>query len=51
LSKIEIIKKKDVIEIHNRLVIDAVESDDPISPPGIKNEGLCKGVKSSFIRF
>ena len=40
MSKIEIINKEDVIEIHNRLVIDAAESNDPISPPGIKNEGL-----------
>jgi len=40
LSKIKIIKKEDVIEIHNRLVIDAAESNDPISPPGIKSEGL-----------
>lgn len=30
----------DVIEIHERLVEDAANSDDPISPPGIKNEGL-----------
>ena len=40
MSKIELLTKDDVIEIHNRLVIDAAESDDPISPPGIKNEGL-----------
>ncbi|KFZ36111.1 hypothetical protein HR45_18265 [Shewanella mangrovi] len=37
---IETLTKDDVIEIHNRLVIDAAESDDPICPPGIKNEGL-----------
>lgn len=40
MLKIERIKKEDVIEIHNRLVIDAAESNDPILPPGIKNEGL-----------
>jgi len=40
VSKIEIITKEEIIEIHNRLVVDAAESDDPISPPGIKNEGL-----------
>jgi death-on-curing protein len=40
LSKIETLTKEDVIEIHNRLVIDAAESEDPISPPGIKNDGL-----------
>jgi death-on-curing family protein len=40
LPDIEILTKEEVIEIHERLVIDAAESDDPISPPGIKNEGL-----------
>jgi death-on-curing family protein len=40
VSNIEMINKQEVVEIHTRLVIDAAESDDPISPPGIKNEGL-----------
>lgn len=35
-----------MIEIHERLVIDAAESDDPISPPGIKNEGLLESAIS-----
>lgn len=37
---IETLTKADIVEIHHRLVIDAADSDDPISPPGIKNEGL-----------
>lgn len=40
LANIEFLTKQDVIEIHERLTSDAAESDDPISPPGIKNEGL-----------
>ncbi|MCL6272261.1 Fic family protein [Sansalvadorimonas sp. 2012CJ34-2] len=40
MSNIEMLTKEDVVEIHNRLVLDAIESDDPISPPGIKDEGL-----------
>ncbi len=46
MSKIELLTKDDVIEIHERLVIDAAESDDPISPPGIKNEGLLESAIS-----
>lgn len=40
MSTIDFLTKDEVIEIHTRLVIDAAESDDPISPPGVKNEGL-----------
>ncbi|MCX2802462.1 type II toxin-antitoxin system death-on-curing family toxin [Microbulbifer thermotolerans] len=40
MPNIKTLTKEDVIEIHERLVADAAESDDPISPPGIKNEGL-----------
>lgn len=40
MAKIELLTRDDVVEIHNRLVVDAGGSDDPIAPPGIKNEGL-----------
>lgn len=46
MSKIEYLTKDDVVEIHDRLVIDAADSDDPISPPGIKNEGLLESAVS-----
>lgn len=36
----EFLKKEDVINIHERLVVDAERSEDPISPPGVKNENL-----------
>lgn len=38
--------KEDVVFIHERLVSDAAASDDPISPPGIKNEGLLESAVS-----
>jgi death-on-curing family protein len=31
---------EDIIYIHERLVVDASNSDDPISPPGVKDKGL-----------
>ena len=34
------LSKEDVIEIHERLTEDALNSPDPILPAGIKNEGL-----------
>ena len=37
---IETLSKFDVIEIHERLILDASNSNDPISPPGLKDEGL-----------
>lgn len=40
MLNIHTLKKEDVIEIHDRLVIDAAASDDPVSPPGIKNDSL-----------
>lgn len=40
MANIETLTVEDVKEIHARLVADAADSDDPISPPGIKNEGL-----------
>ncbi len=40
LSKIETLNIEEVIDIHESLVKDAANSDDPISPPGIKNRGL-----------
>lgn len=40
MSNIQTLTIEDVIEIHERLVIDAANSEDPISPPGIKNKGL-----------
>jgi death-on-curing family protein len=46
LSNIELLSKEDIVEIHNRLVTDAAKSDDPISPPGIKNEGLLESAVS-----
>ena len=46
LSKIEMISMDDVIYIHERLVVDAQESDDPISPPGVKDHGLLESAIS-----
>lgn len=43
---IHTLKSEDVIEIHDRLVVDAAESDDPISPPGIKNNSLLESAVS-----
>lgn len=40
MPNIETLTVEDVIEIHERLVVDAANSDDPISPPGVKNQGL-----------
>lgn len=40
MSKIEYPDKDEIIEIHAKLVIDAADSEDPISPPGIKSVGL-----------
>ena len=37
---INLLTASDIITIHNRLTIDAIESDDPISPPGVKNHNL-----------
>jgi len=42
----EFLTKEDVVEIHQRLVIDAAESDDPISPPGIKDEAILESAIS-----
>ncbi|WP_460997364.1 type II toxin-antitoxin system death-on-curing family toxin [Simiduia litorea] len=46
MANIEFLTKDDIIEIHSRLVEDAANSDDPISPPGIKNEGLLESAVS-----
>ncbi len=46
MSKIEMISMDDVIYIHERLVVDAQESDDPISPPGVKDHGLLESAIS-----
>ncbi len=40
IHEIEILSKEDVIAIHETLTEDFANSKDPISPPGIKNEGL-----------
>lgn len=40
MPNIETLTIDDVIEIHDKLVIDADQSEDPIFPPGIKNKGL-----------
>lgn len=40
LNGIQTLSKEDVIEIHDRLTLDALNSEDPISPPGIKSEEL-----------
>jgi death-on-curing family protein len=40
LSNIKTLSHDEIVYIHNRLTIDAESSDDPISPPGIKNMGL-----------
>ncbi len=46
MPPIEVLTKDNVIEIHNRLMIDAAESEDPISPPGIKDIGLLESAIS-----
>ncbi len=46
MQKIEYLTKEDVTYIHEFLVSDAADSDDPISPPGIKNEGLLESAIS-----
>ena len=40
MADINLLSKEDVIKIHERLALDAENSSDPISPPGIKDEGL-----------
>lgn len=40
MSNIACLEVEDVLSIHERLTIDAAETEDPISPPGVKNEGL-----------
>lgn len=40
LGKVEQLIKSEVIEIHDRLTLDAANSEDPISPPGIRDHGL-----------
>ncbi|MEM6405289.1 MAG: type II toxin-antitoxin system death-on-curing family toxin [Pseudomonadota bacterium] len=40
LQLIKKLTKEDVLHIHDRLVSDAVDSEDPISPPGIKDEDM-----------
>ncbi|MDN7125059.1 type II toxin-antitoxin system death-on-curing family toxin [Pseudidiomarina sp. 1APP75-32.1] len=40
MSKIETLTMEEVIWIHERLTADALASDDPISPPGVKDMGL-----------
>jgi death-on-curing protein len=40
LENIAFLSKNDVTEIHERLTLDAAQSDDPISPPGIRNQNL-----------
>lgn len=46
MSNIETLTKQEVIEIHERLVIDAQASDDPISPSGIRSEALLESAIS-----
>ncbi|WP_085909079.1 type II toxin-antitoxin system death-on-curing family toxin [Kiloniella majae] len=36
----ETLNKSDIINIHEKLVLDAINSNDPISPPGVRDEGL-----------
>lgn len=40
MKKIEFLTVNDVIEIHNILTQDALDSEDPISPPGVKDFNL-----------
>jgi death-on-curing protein len=42
----EFLCKRDVLNIHEKLVEDALNSDDPISPPGIKSEHLLESAIS-----
>jgi death-on-curing protein len=37
---VEILSKSDVIRIHNRLVEDFAQSEDPISPPGVMSMAM-----------
>ncbi|CUH77422.1 death-on-curing family protein [Tritonibacter multivorans] len=46
MSQLKTLELLDVMEIHERLVDDAIESEDPISPPGVKNEGLLNSALS-----
>lgn len=40
------LSSEDVIRIHERLTLEAFDSDDPISPPGVKNEGMLESAIS-----
>lgn len=40
MKNIEFLSEKDVENIHNSLVIDAANSNDPIFPPGVKSQNL-----------
>lgn len=40
MAQLKFLDVPDVLEIHDRLTEDAANSEDPISPPGVKNEGL-----------
>lgn len=42
----ETLSVEEVLHIHERLVEDAVESEDPISPPGVKDHGLLESAIS-----
>lgn len=46
MSSIAFLTSEDVIQIHDRLTIDAIESEDPISPPGIKDKNLLESAVS-----
>src|SRR5690606_24971946 len=40
VQHIEMLSKEEVIFIRSRLTVDAAQSDDPISPAGIKSEAM-----------
>lgn len=46
MGTITFLTKEDIVDIHTKLTIDALKSDDPISPPGIKSEDLLESAIS-----
>ena len=37
---LETINKEEVLQIHNRLVLDFADSEDPILPAGVRSDAL-----------
>jgi death-on-curing protein len=49
---IELLTAEDVLMIHERLVIDAENTEDPISPPGVRNPNLLESaVARQYVGF